>query len=124
MSDLLQTRLTDDHLRRIERYLPDLQDEVELRTPPLKWLLVLLGSIVFVAGGILILKRGTNPVMAWVCIGFFGLGIIIAPAVLASGRSRLRITNESFVVTMLFGSYSWRWDQVREFGVTMKRQFF
>ena len=88
---------------------------VRLTPSPRKWLLILAGGLVFVACGIWM--RNDNAVMAWLCIAFFGLGTLIAGAMLLPGAAGLVLDADGFEVTNIFRRQRTRWADVTGFTV-------
>ena len=77
--------------------------------------LMLLASIVFVAGGVLVARDPTqNPVMGYLGIAFFGAGIplfayrLIRPDVLT-------VAPDGIIWRTLFRTARWGWDDVQNF---------
>ena len=79
-------------------------------------LLMLLGSLVFVAAGIWMLPD--YPVSGYLSITFFGLCALIFCVNLLPHSSYLRLTCEGFTVCSTFRSRSIEWRHVGTFGVT------
>jgi hypothetical protein len=80
-----------------------------------KWLLVLAGCLAFVTIGIFF--RGDNPVVGWLSIAFFGLGVPVAGAMLLPGAAGLVLDADGFDVTNMFRRYRVRWINVTGFTV-------
>ena len=79
----------------------------------LKNSILLLGCSAFVAIGIFILDK--NPEIAWACIIFFGLGVIVALIQFYPNSTYLKLTNEGFEVKSLFKSSFTKWSDVKDF---------
>jgi hypothetical protein len=88
---------------------------LRLTPSPKKWLLVLAGSLVFVASGIWL--RNEDPSVAWPCIAFFGLGVLVAGTMLLPGAAGLVLDADGFEVTNLFRRYRVHWANVTGFMV-------
>lgn len=61
-----------------------------------KYIKLLLGSLLFVAGGVFLVTShhtAEKLVVGWLCIGFFGLGVPIALKQLLSSKPRVVITD-------------------------------
>jgi hypothetical protein len=91
------------------------QPPIVIRSSQKTSLWMLLASIVFVAGGVLIARDPTqNPVMGYLGIAFFGAGIplfayrLIRPDVLT-------VAPDGITWRTPFRTASWRWDDVRNF---------
>jgi len=79
-----------------------------------KWLLVALGSLVFVLAGA---SLGPSSWLDWLGISFFALGFLVSLASLLPRAAYLRLTPKGFTVCSLFVARTYRWEDVREFGV-------
>jgi hypothetical protein len=68
---------------------------------------LLLISAALVAGGIWLLPQ--YPLVAWLGIGFFGLGFVVSLIWLVPGSASLRLHRDGFTVRRFFfaGHYSW-----------------
>src|SRR5690242_9260050 len=84
---------------------------VSLQPSRRKWLLILAGSLGFVAIGIWALRRGTSDElwMMWAATAFFGLCAVVAAAMLLPRAGGLVLDHEGFVMTSLFRSHRTRW---------------
>jgi hypothetical protein len=74
-----------------------------------------LVSLLFVVVGFL--ARGDGGWLAWSSIAFFGLCFVVLVVNLAPGSAHLRLDSHGFEVRSLFRSHSYRWEDVKEFGV-------
>lgn len=88
---------------------------LRLRASPLKMLALLVVSLVFVAGGLLMARD--EPVMGYFGAVFFGLGAIVAVVSLLPGSSYVELSDEGFEVCSLFRKHFIRWAQIREFSI-------
>ena len=79
-------------------------------------LLMLVGSLVFVAAGLWMLRD--HPVSGYLGITFFGMCAIVFCVNLLPNSSYLRLAREGFTVCSMFRSRSIEWRQVGTFGVT------
>lgn len=80
-----------------------------------KWLLVLVTCLVFVAGGIGMVRDADSR--GWLGIVFFGLGAIVATAALLPGASSLTLDREGFEFTSLYRRSRRRWQDATRFDV-------
>lgn len=81
----------------------------------LKNVMLFLACSAFVAMGILI--RDSNPKIAWACIAFFGLGVIVSIIHFLPNSTYLKLTDEGFEVKGLFRSGFTKWTDVKDFRV-------
>ena len=86
---------------------------VRFTPSPRKWLLVLAGCAAFVAGGIGLLSE--NAVVAWSCIVFFGLGVVVAGTMLLPGSAGLVLDADGFEVTNFFRRTRTHWQDASDF---------
>lgn len=92
-----------------------------LRPSPWKMVLLLLVSLGFVSIGIFLLKNGSSradPVMAWLCMIFFGFCALIFLIQLIPGACYLRLAPDGFTVCSTWRKRYYRWDDIFEFGIT------
>jgi len=80
-----------------------------------KWLLVLGGSLAFVAIGLWVMHD--VPTWGWLAVGFFGIAALVAAIMLLPGAGDLRLDSDGFEMTSLFRRYRSRWTEVSEFEV-------
>jgi hypothetical protein len=86
-------------------------------------LLLLCGSLAFVAGGFLILGQKTDfgylptEIAGWSGIIFFGLCAIVFLITLIPGASYLRLQKEGLEVCSLFRRNTTKWQEVECFGI-------
>ena len=90
------------------------QNTLTLRTKPIKMLLYLLGSLLFVVIGVLLLR---DTFVGWLGIGFFGLCSIVFALLLLPNASYLELTPEGFTIRSLFRSHSYSWTEIETFAV-------
>jgi hypothetical protein len=91
-------------------------NELTLTPSPRKWLLLLVGSLVFFAGGVLNLDRGpVVRVVGWSTVVFFGLCAAVALLVLVPGSAYLRLTPHGFDQRTLFRTHRQSWQDVERF---------
>lgn len=79
-----------------------------------KYAALLLLSLGFVAIGVFLLGRD-SALVAWGCIGFFGLGAIVFALSLLPGANGLSLDENGFVVRSLFRSHRTEWKDVAGF---------
>jgi len=90
------------------------RDELLIPASRKKAFVLLLGSLAFVAVGVFILKQ--NPWVAWLTMGFFGLGIPVSLLMLVSDRVYLKLTPEGLETSSLFNQKRLvRWHDVAGF---------
>lgn len=92
-----------------------------LRPRKRRLLFLLLGSLVFVASGIFILKSPTpsygNAIASWSAVVFSGACALVAMVSLWPGSTYLTLGKTGFTVCMLFRPKSYRWSEVGSFKV-------
>ena len=84
-----------------------------LRPSRLKWVLMTLGSGLFVAGSWLFLDGWWR----WLGVGFFGVGVIVSVLTLIPGNAFLEVRPDGFTVRSLFRSFGYRWSEIARFHV-------
>ncbi len=98
---------------------PTLIQPREIQASRLKTIGLLAGSLAFVAAGAFIQSRSpTIEPMAWLCMVFFGLGVVVAIVQLVRPQ-RLLLDNEGFTLVggMVRRPRKERWADVRGFVV-------
>ena len=87
-----------------------------MRLKPSPWRLLLLLAISsgFVAIGLFLLSR-SESIEAWLCVGFFGLGAIVALVSLIPGSSYLELRPDGIEICSLFRKWFVRWGDVQYF---------
>ena len=96
------------------------QHEQILRPRKRKWALVLLGSVSFVAIGLMMLRDpDEDRRVTWFCLGFFALCGVVALVQFVPGSSFLQLTPEGFAMRSLWRTKSYRWADIEEFGVAV-----
>src|SRR5437588_1319158 len=88
---------------------------VTLRSSRKKMLLMLIGSLIFVAAGFWMLAD--HPVSGYASIIFFGLCAVVFCINLLPNSSYLRLTREGFTMCSTFRCRSIEWRHVSNFGV-------
>jgi len=84
-----------------------------------RWLGVLLGSLAFVAGGILMIRNGDWK--GWLAAAFFGLGIPVSLIQLYSKKLSLKVSEDGIEIGSLFRTTRLQWPDISEFGVITVR---
>ncbi len=95
--------------------LADLELPVTLRTSRWKMILLLITSLLFVAGGIWIASE--QPLVGYSGAVFFGLGVIVFTIQLLPNSSYLHLTPEGFTFCRLYRSRTVPWHLARDFAV-------
>ena len=87
-----------------------------MRLKPSPWSLLLLLAISsgFVALGAFLIGQG-ELIGGWLCVCFFGLGILVALVSLLPGSNYLELTPSGIEVRTLFRKWFVRWTDVQEF---------
>jgi hypothetical protein len=85
----------------------------------IKAVLLLLGSILFVAGGIWMTNE--KPLLGWLCAGFFALGVPASFLMMLPKSMYLRLDQEGFEMGSLFGRHKILWDEVDGFRISSIR---
>jgi hypothetical protein len=78
-----------------------------------RWFWVLLGCMIFVAGGIHMIAVGAAT--GWLVAGFFGLGTVVAAVMLLPGAGALKLDRDGFEVTSLYRRHRTRWQDATGF---------
>ena len=81
---------------------------------PSKFVILLLASAAFVAMGLFLVAQG-KPLIGWLNIVFFGLGVAVAIVTLLPGSNHLQLGDEGFEVCSLYRRWSVRWADVDSF---------
>jgi hypothetical protein len=89
---------------------------VTLRSSRKKMLLMLVGSLMFVAAGFWMLDD--HPVSGYASIIFFGLCAVVFCINLFPNSSYLRLTREGFTMCSMFRCRSIEWRHVSHFGIS------
>ncbi len=88
------------------------QGHVELRASRMKWALIWLCCFCAIVGTLFVMRSG--PVVAWVSILFFGIGVTLSTWQLIS-PSRLLIDADGFTVVQGFRPHRTAWTDVERF---------
>jgi hypothetical protein len=95
--------------------MPLEQEALLFRASRAKAALLLLGCCAFVAMGFFIV--GNEPLIGWLCMGFFGLGIPVSLLMLFSNRTTLKLTHKGIEVGTLFNVQRIPWRHVASFRI-------
>lgn len=90
-------------------------DSLVLRPSGLRSWALILGSAVFVFGGVVMMRDG-KPIGLW-AIAFFGLCLLVGILNAIPSASELRLDRGGFVVRTLFRTRSYRWADVTNFQI-------
>lgn len=95
-------------------------NEVILFPNRLGLIVSLVISICFVASGIWLvsISLGWLPIIGWISIFFFGLCVVIFTILLMPKSAYLQLNREGFTICSLFRVHSYRWSDIKKFGVT------
>lgn len=80
-----------------------------------KWLRLMLVCLAFVAVGISVLSA--SAVGGWLCIVFFGLGVIVCLVALLPGSGYLKLTSSGFEYASMYRRFYRNWSDVETFYV-------
>lgn len=86
---------------------------ITLRPSPARWLGTLAICAVFVVIGYL--YRPANPIIGWLVMIFFGLGVLVSLINLYPGSIYLRLTSEGFTTATLARREFYPWSEVARF---------
>jgi hypothetical protein len=92
-----------------------MSDEVLFQASKGKAVLLLLGSIIFVAIGYWMTSE--EPLMGWICVGFFALGIPASIAMLISKAIYLHLDREGFEMVSPVTRVRVKWSDVDGFAM-------
>ena len=73
---------------------------VMLYRSPTKWLILLLSSAVFTAGGVDMIRMHADK--GWLVTIFFGIGVLVSLAALLPGGSCMKLDRDGFEITSLY----------------------
>ena len=89
-----------------------------LRPRKKKWTLMLLLSVGFVVGGLMMLHDPhVDRFEGYLCVAFFGACAVAALVRFVPGSSFLRIDPEGLTVRTMWRNQSYRWSDIERFGV-------
>lgn len=86
---------------------------LRLRPSPWKHLALMVLSAGFVTMGGFLVAQG--QAFGWLCIAFFGLGVVVAIVTLLPGASYLELRQDGFECSSLYRKWFQRWSDVEEF---------
>ncbi len=86
---------------------------LRLRSSPWKHLKLMVVSAGFVTMGGFLVARG--QAFGWLCIAFFGLGVVVAIVTMLPGASYLELRRDGFEFSSLYRKWFQRWSDVEEF---------
>jgi hypothetical protein len=92
-----------------------MSDTVTFVASPKKAVLILLASIGFVALGVWELPD--MPVLGWVTIAFFSLGVPTALVIMFSNTTYLRLDEEGFEMSSIVAKRKFKWTDVAAFRI-------
>lgn len=92
-----------------------MQDELIFRASRKKALMVLAISVGFVAIGAWLLEE--MPIIGWLCMGFFGLGIPVSLLMMRRDSTYLKLTREGFEIVAMYRRAAMKWSEVEGFYV-------
>jgi hypothetical protein len=90
-------------------------DEVIFQASKGKAVLLLLGSIIFVALGYWMTSE--KPLIGWLCVGFFALGILASIMMMTSKAIYLRLDAEGFEMASPLTRTRIKWSEVDGFAM-------
>ncbi len=97
----------------LEKALPD---KVTLKPSRLKWAMVLLICLVFVGAALFVIPPDQDPVMRWLVMGFFGIGVFASlPGLFGVGG--LELDPEGFTILHWGRNTRRSWRECSEFSV-------
>jgi hypothetical protein len=89
---------------------------MSLKPSRLKWLGVFLICVGFVAAAVFVIPREDDPVMWWLCVGFFGLGSFASlPGLFGMGG--LELDPEGFTINQMGRRTRRTWRECSEFAI-------
>jgi len=80
-----------------------------------KALLLFLGSVCFVALGVWMSSQ--KPLLGWICVAFFGLGVPVSLLMLLTNAMYLRLDEAGFELGSFFRKHKTRWADVARFDI-------
>jgi hypothetical protein len=100
---------------RVDTILAQFPGPVAFQASRVKWGLVLVGALAFVAVAIRAISTGAASPWMWFALIFFGSCAITSAVMLLPGAGELRLDRHGFETTRLFRHYRTRWQDVSEF---------
>jgi len=98
---------------------PDIALPMKLYPSRLKTLGILAVCIIFVAGGLFMARE--QPLIGYLCAGFFALGIPVMLINLLPGQAYLELAEDRFTFAGMFRKHTVYWKDVAGFGVASVR---
>jgi hypothetical protein len=92
-----------------------MSDSVTFVASRKKAVLILIGSIGFVALGVWLLPE--FPILGWVTIAFFALGVPTSLVVMFSNATYLRLDEEGFEMSSIVAKRKFKWTDVAAFRI-------
>jgi hypothetical protein len=93
---------------------------MRLKPSRLKWAAVFLGCLAFVAAAVFVIPREDDPVMWWLCVGFFGIGSLASlPGLFGMGG--LELDPEGFTIDQWGRKTRRTWRECSEFTILHMR---
>lgn len=92
-----------------------MRDELIFKASRRKALLVLALSIGFVVLGTWL--AGERPIIGWLCVGFFGLGIPASLLMMRPKSAYLKLTPEGIEIVAMYRTTRIKWSDVEGFNV-------
>ena len=93
----------------------NMEGELIFKASLKKALLILLLSIAFVVLGAWLTTK--NPVLGWVCVGFFGLGIPASLFMMRPNATYLKLDHEGFEIVAMSRGSKIKWTEVEAFRI-------
>lgn len=78
-----------------------------------KWLFMVLGNLVLIAGGIVLIHDGDS--VGYFTVALFGLGLVVGLAALRRGSMYLELDTDGFLMRTLFSSARISWSDIESF---------
>ena len=97
-----------------------LPEKLSLKPSKLKWAFILLISLAFVLLAVFVIPPDEDPMMRWLAIGFFGLGVLASiPGLLGVGG--LELDREGFTMSAMGRKSRRTWKECSEFSIITMR---
>ncbi len=94
---------------------------MSLKPSRLKWAIVLLGCLAFVAIGLFVIPSDEDQMMRWLTVGFFGIGALASiPGLLGIGG--LDLDRDGFTISTLCRKSRRTWRECSEFPIIKLRR--
>jgi hypothetical protein len=81
--------------------------------------LILAGSILFIVMGVALTAE--KPLLGWLCVAFFSLGIPAALMAMRPNATYLKLTDEGFEMAAMSRTTAYKWSDVERFQVIRVR---